>query len=356
MRILFDGGWWAEGPVSNRQVQRELILAWERRYPGDELVVAVPRRARDAARAELPSRVEVQTTHLWPHGLGAILELPFIARRARADLVVAHNFTPLFGRSAVFVHDVLFVTNPEWFTRAERLYLWLVTATLPRADVVATSSRAEARRIEATGRAALPVVPIGLALGPGLATAEPEPVAGLGDVDGFVLVVGRLNIRKNLDTVLRAAMRTDVVSPRFPAVVVGEPEGRSAELPAEVDEAVRSGAVRFLGFVSDDQLAWLYRRASVFTFASLDEGFGLPMLEALHFGTPVVASDIPVFREVLRDRATYVPPLDAEAIAAAIDAAVAGPRPAPVAPHDLGYGWDQSVERLRAGVTARRRP
>jgi glycosyltransferase involved in cell wall biosynthesis len=350
MRVLLDGHWWAEGPTSNRQVQRELILAWERSFPYDDLVVTVPRKAREQARAELPARVQVRGTWLWPHGLSVVLELPVIARRVRADLVVSHNFTPLVGRSAVFVHDVLFVTNPEWFTRSELAYFRLITATLGRAGVVATSSRTEAARIEAHTRAARPVVPIGLALGPGLASATEARVAALDDVDGFVLVVGRLNIRKNLDTALQASLLTEVVSPDFPLLVVGEPDGRRAELPAEVDHAVRSGAIRFLGYVSDDQLAWLYAHAAAFAFVSLDEGFGIPMLEALHFGAPVVASDIPVFREILGERARFVPPLDAPAVASAIDAAVAAPRPAPVDPAELGYGWDASVARLRGAL------
>jgi glycosyltransferase involved in cell wall biosynthesis len=355
MRVLFDGGWWAEGPTSNRQVQRELILAWERRFPEDDIVVAVPRSARELARAELPDRVDVRGTWLWPHGVSVLVELPALARRVGADLTVAHNFTPLAGRAAVFVHDVLFVTNPEWFTRPELLYLRMITATLRRAEVVATSSKTEAARIEARTAAARPVEPIGLAMAPALAAATPRLVEELADVDGFVLVVGRLNIRKNLDTVLHAALRSDVISPRVPVVVVGEPDGRGADLSAELEAGVRSGAIRFLGYVSDEHLAWLYAGARVFVFVSLDEGFGIPMLEALHFGAPVVASDIPVFREILGTRATFVPPLDVEAVAAAIDGLGNAPRPAPVDPARLGYAWDLSATRLREAVLAAER-
>jgi glycosyltransferase involved in cell wall biosynthesis len=167
-----------------------------------------------------------------------------------------------------------------------------------------------------------------------------------------VLVVGWLNMRKNLDTVLHAALRAEVVTPRAPVVVVGEPDGRGADLSAEVEAGVRSGAIRFLGYVSDEQLAWLYAGARAFVFVSLDEGFGIPMLEALHFGAPVVASDIPVFREILGDRATFVPPLDVGAVAAAIDRLGHAPRPTPIDPADLGYAWDLSVARLREAVLA----
>ena len=79
---------------------------------------------------------------------------------------------------------------------------------------------------------------------------------------------------------------------------------------------------------------------------SLDEGFGIPVLEALHFGAPVVVSDIPVFREILGDRATFVSPLDLGAVAAAIERpGRQAPRPAPVDPADLGYTWEPGAAR-----------
>jgi len=351
LRVLFDGYWWVDGPRSNQQVDREFIFAWAHRFPDDELTVAVPRAAVGTARAELLDRVAVVGTRLAPQGISAIVELPVLARRTHAELVITHNFTPLFGRSGVFVHDVLFRTNPEWFTTKERVYFWLMTATMGRAKVVYTSSSTEAARIRRFGRAKSPVVPIGLGLSPGLAEATPVPVEDLGGVDGFVLVVGRLNVRKNLTTVLRAAVRSEVVGPHRPVLVVGEPSGRSAPLPDDVLAAVDAGTVRFLGFISDEQLAWLYSHTRLFVFLSLDEGFGMPALEAIHFGAPVLASDIAVFREILGDRAAYAPPLDVAAVAAAIDRLARSPRPEPADPEDLGYSWTASVERMRAALT-----
>ncbi len=350
VRILFDGYWWSSGPYSNRQVLREFVFAWERQFPEDELVVAVRRSAAAAARSELPGRVEVVESRLSPQGISAIVELPAIARRVGAELVFAHNFSPLSGRSAVFVHDLMFESNPEWFTRKELLYFSLMTRFLSRADIVFTSSKAEANRIEAVARSKKPAVAVGLGFPPGLDSAVPTPVTGLADVDGFVLVVGRLNVRKNLATALSAAVRTGRVSPGFPVVVVGEPSGKSAELPDEVAEAVAQGAIVFTGFISDEELAWLYSHTDLFLFLSLDEGFGIPTLEALFFGAPIVASDIAVFREILGDRARFVDPLSVDDVAAAIMETIdsfAERRPERVRPEELGYSWDNSVLRMR---------
>ena len=227
----------------------------------------------------------------------------------------------------------------------------MITATLRRADVVATSSRTEAARIEARTAAARPVVPIGLAMAPALADATPTVVEELDDVDGFVLVVGRLNIRKNLDTVLQAALLAEVVSPRSPVVVVGEPDGRGADLSAEVDAGVRSGAIRFLGYVSDEQLAWLYA-ASRLRLRVARRGLRHPDARGAPLRRTRGGERHPRFREILGDRATFVSPLDVEAVAAAIDGLGQQPRPAPVDPADLGYTWDLSVARLRQAVLA----
>ncbi len=114
---------------------------------------------------------------------------------------------------------------------------------------------------------------------------------------------------------------------------------------------MESGAVRFLGFVSDAQLAWLYATSNLFVFASLDEGFGMPALEALHFGAPVLVSDIPVFREILGDHAQYVAPTDVAAVTSAIDAMAHTPRPEPLDPESLGYSWRTSAQTIRAALT-----
>ena len=349
MRILFDGFWWSRGPFSNQQVLREFIFAWEREFAQDELVVAVPTRNVAAARVEIPERVRLVQTRLRPQGISAILELPVLATVHGADWILTHNFSPIFGRSAVFVHDLIFVTNPGWFTRAERAYFSLMPATLSRARHIFTSSSTEAVRIDSVGRGRRAAVPVGLSIPPGLTHAELAPVPGLHGLEGFVLVVGRLNVRKNLEIALQGALLSKTIRPQLPVIVVGEPSGRVSELPFAVTEAMSNGTIKFTGFISDQQLAWLYSRARLFLFLSLDEGFGIPNLEALSFGTPVLASDIPVFREILRTNAAFVDPRDVKAVASAVDAALADEsRLEPIDPATLGFSWAQSVRKIRA--------
>jgi glycosyltransferase involved in cell wall biosynthesis len=349
LRLLFDGNWWVRGPISNRSVQRAFIHAWARCFPEDELLVAVPAADAGAARDELASAAEVVPTHLSPQGLSAIVELPLLARRHRAELTLTHNFTPLVGRSAVFVHDFLFLSNPEWFTRKERLYFSLMPATVSRAEAVFTSSKSEARRIARFAARASSPVAVGMGLSSAVEGAA-TPVAGL-QRDRFVLTVGRLNTRKNLTAITAAALRSGAISPRFPLVVVGEASGRASDLPKEAAAAVADGSIVLLGRVDDAALRWLYRSTALFLFLSLDEGFGMPTLEALHADAPLLVSDIPVFREILGSDAAFVDPRDVGAIAGALDAALTSPPPAPNREQILErYTWERSVAAMRATV------
>lgn len=316
MKVVIDGYWLLNGPPSGRMVVREIIGAWGRLHPEDQLTVLVPRRDRAAVQRDHPT-VEVRGTRAPVHLLAAAIALPALARRVGGDLVVSQNFTPLFGaaRSAVFVHDVLFQSNPSWFTRLERAYLSFIPALLPRADRVLTSSSTETRRIREHNPRTRQVVPTGLGISRAMRHDAPSrPVDGL--VAGqFLLTVGRLNVRKNLSTTIEAALASGRVTRDLPLVVVGEPSGRSEAISSSAREAESTGSVRFVGGVADDELRWLYEHCRLMLFLSLDEGWGLPPIEAANLGARVLVSDRPIFRETLAEDATFVDSSDVNAVA-----------------------------------------
>lgn len=351
MRILMDGHWWVDGPVSNRQVLRELVTAWSATFPDDELVMALPTRDLTSARHEVPPAVQLVGTRLRPHALAAIFEMPRLQRSIRADVVLNQNFTALTGPCATFIHDVLFQTNPEWFTPIERLYFALMPLTARRAQAIFTSSHNEASRIARNNPRLVPALPVGLAVGSELLnTAAVRPAAMEGVAD-YVLSVGRLNVRKNLGLTFEAAARSLAIGPQCPLIVVGEQEGMTPDLSETSREAIRLGSIRLMGHLSASELVWLYRHARLFVFMSLDEGFGLPPLEALAFGCPVLASDIPVFRETLGSLATLVDPLDAARAATEMTRLLLRPPATPSEPAVLP-SWGDVVTRLRAGLVA----
>jgi glycosyltransferase involved in cell wall biosynthesis len=346
VRVLFDGYWLLNGPPSGRRVVDSFLRTWAADHPADELTVAVPRAEAEQVRGllgDLP--VALRTVRRKPHGVSAMTEMGSLAD---VDVVLAQNYTPLRSTAfrATFIHDLMFEEHPEFFTRSERVYFAGMPWSARFADVVLTSTQAEADRIARTRpRLAGKVRAVGLSV--------PESFANATAVDPgvdlrpgrFLLCVGRLNARKNVDRLIAALRDGDLVTDDFPLVVVGEPDGLAI---ARIDPSDRR--FRFIGGVSDESLRWLYEQCRLFVFPSLDEGFGLPVVEAAICRAPMVLSDIPAFRELAPD-AEFFDPLDVASIGAAIRDELAGdpsPTPKVVVPT-----WSDVVGRIRATVAER---
>jgi glycosyltransferase involved in cell wall biosynthesis len=316
VKILVDGYWWAEGPMSNRMVLQEIVRRWALDYPDDQLILAVPSGVDASASA--PDGVEMARTRLRVHPAINFVELPVIARRRHVDAVLAFNFAANSTTGVVFLHDVLFQSNPEWFTAVERVYFSAMPALARRASSVITTSQSECGRIRRFNPRLRRVVSSGLSAASSFSAAQStDPGLNLVD-DQYLLCVGRLNVRKNLAVTLRAALRSGLLSKDFPLVVVGEPSGRVTQLDDDFRSAVEAGRLRIIERVNASHLKWLYRHCALFICLSLDEGFGLPPVEATTLGCRVLASDIPVFRETLGSHATFVDAVDVDAIADAI--------------------------------------
>jgi glycosyltransferase involved in cell wall biosynthesis len=273
------------------------------------------------------------------------MELPIIARRHSIDAILAFNFAAISSRGAVFLHDVLFQTNPEWFTPIERAYFSAMPILAHRARCVIATSNSERSRIETCNPRLRRVVNCGLSTSSSLAAAIPEyPGLGLAR-DAFMLCVGRLNMRKNLEVTMQAMQRSGLLSENFPLVVVGEPSGRVADI-SEFAAAVSDKRIVFAERVTDNQLKWLYSNCKLFVCLSLDEGFGLPPVEASNCGASVLVSDIPVFHETLGSYATFVDATDTVAIAECARRIVAN-RSQPGDPYIEEHSWRSVCMRIR---------
>ncbi len=185
-----------------------------------------------------------------------------------------------------------------------------------RLQVPTRHAGAEVARILGVSPERIDLVPLGAEH---LLHLPSEPLPGEPPEPGFLLTVARIDARKNHLAVLRALERIAAGGLRIPWIVAG-PLGFGAEgfLEALERSPIRD-RVRRVGAVSDRQLAGLYRGARAFVFPSLGEGFGLPPLEAMAFGVPVVASAGGALGEVLGDAALAVDPRDVGALAGAIE-------------------------------------
>ncbi|HUH00373.1 MAG TPA: glycosyltransferase family 1 protein [Kofleriaceae bacterium] len=260
--------------------------------------------------------------------------LPVLARRYRLD-VLHHTFcyaTLAWSRAQlVTIHDLIthdyyhrehdLVHRPlrarvrrGVFVRGARGATRVITPTATVAEEVASSLGVDRWRISVTHEAAK---------SPAEVRDSDARLARLGLRDGgFVFTVSRFLPHKNLETLVRAHLRSGIDRDLAIAGVAQFPDNAQPVIESirrEIAESPRGDRIKLLGHVAESDLAALYRGASAFAFPSLMEGFGLPPLEAMHAGTPVLASDIPVHREVLRDGALFVAPRDIDGMARALE-------------------------------------
>jgi glycosyltransferase involved in cell wall biosynthesis len=283
-----------------------------------ELAALLPEGARDHSRPA-PARLlqEIWSRSEWPTVTSLI---------GRVDVFHGTNFVlppPGRARGVVTVHDLAFLHSPATVSATSQRLRLLVPRALSRAAVVCTPSQAVADEItEAFGVPAdrLQVTPLGV--DPRWA-ATPAPDEAWRTTAGlptrYVLFVGTIEPRKMLPTLLEAKRHlAGTPAGEVPLVLLG-PVGWGPQLDLA---GLGEGQVVTTGWRDDDDVRRIVAGAAVLAFPSAAEGFGLPPLEAFAAGVPVVASDLPVTREVLGtdiDRATLVPPGDASALAAALD-------------------------------------
>lgn len=168
----------------------------------------------------------------------------------------------------------------------------------------------------------------------------------------FALYVGNIKPHKNLERLIDAfhLVRREGFE-RLRLLIIGDQILKYPRLRRAVDRYKLHKHVRFLGFVPDETLAALYRLATVFVFPSLYEGFGLPPLEAMASGTPVVTSNCSSLPEVCGDAAVLVDPYDAESIAEGIRRVLSDPDfRAGLIERGLGrvrdFSWEASIRRV----------
>jgi glycosyltransferase involved in cell wall biosynthesis len=223
-------------------------------------------------------------------------------------------------RLVVTVHDVAFRLHPAMYPSPWRaLYRLGLRRALRRADALLAPSRHTADDLVGAGAAAPRVRVVPLAASLPSHEADPEPVlARLGVPRPYVLFVGTLEPRKNLVRLIRA-YRQAVSTERLPhGLVLAGPLGWRADAMRRELSVPAPGRVVLTGRVDDAALDALYRGADAFCYPSLYEGFGLPVLEAMARGVPVICSNATSLPEVAGDAAILVDPRSVDGLVAAI--------------------------------------
>lgn len=228
--------------------------------------------------------------------------------------------------SVVTVHDLSILRYPETHPKERVAFMSKrIGKSILRADRIVTDS--EYIRQEIIDQFKIPsekVVSVLLAASDNFSPVEGDQLAsGLAQfglqAGQYILAVGTLEPRKNLTTAIRAyASLPDAIRTEIPFVIAGMNGWRTEGLDQEISALIQNGQIRRLGYVPDDALPTLYSGARVFVYPSLYEGFGLPPLEAMACGVPVIVSNRSSLPEVVGDVGLKVDALDIDGLAAAM--------------------------------------
>jgi glycosyltransferase involved in cell wall biosynthesis len=266
-----------------------------------------------------------------PAAARLLWQLPQIVRQSRLSLLHLQYIAPPFLScpTAVTVHDVLFESHPEYFEKAfvyrSRL---LVPYSIQRSAAIFTVSdytRNEICRRYSVAPDAIHAIPNGVDVArfyPGEEGCESVRALGLQPGEYF-LTVGRLEPRKNHAMLLRAWHR--LKTPRPKLIFVGQRHFRFGEIFELIRTLDLAKDVTILDDVSDAQLPSIYRNAKGFIYCSWAEGFGMPLLEGMASGIPVISSRNTALSEVCADAAILIEPDDPSGICDAISAIVHRP-------------------------------
>jgi glycosyltransferase involved in cell wall biosynthesis len=254
---------------------------------------------------------------IWPN-----LVLPCRAGRDGFDLIHATThygtLVPCRYKNVITVTDVSPLLHPETHGRLQVAYhRRLFPLVLKRADAVVTISASSKKDIvSACGIAEDKVHVIHLGVEPRFVPDAPEESEFARQLpERYILNIGTLEARKNLPRLLEAYAIARKRGLDRKLLIGGATGWRLSNLAAIVDKFGLEEDVNFLGYVKDEELPILYGRADFFVYPSLYEGFGLPILEAMACGTPVITSDCSSMPEVAGEAALLVDPLDVEALA-----------------------------------------
>ena len=338
MKIGINACFWGQASTGTGQYLHQLVLALRQVSPETALHLLAPASVVPPANAALANHTELQTFATPVDRLGANAAklwfeqctFPQVTSQLGCDVAhVPHFAPPLWHRLplVVTIHDLIPLILPAYRgSLGVRAYTRLVVHAASRADVVLTDSHASARdilRLLGLGADRVRVAPLAAdgRFRP-LDEAEISPIVARYHLpQPYLLYLGGFDVRKNVPLLLRAFQQVAAATDLSLVVAGRLPTQDSAFAPDPRPIAARLGIadrVRFVGFVPEEDKPALYAGALAFAFPSSYEGFGLPVLEALSCGTPVVVGLGSSLDEVAGPGGLAVPPTDVGELAQAL--------------------------------------
>lgn len=325
MRIGIDAKWYFKGPAGPRTYVRN-IVNWLARIDDENEYIIYLNKNDDPSAVEY-SAPNFVTRCLSPSQswLRVMLKLPIVAKCDKLDVLYTQNLCPLLSAAGtvVMIHDIIFETHPEFFTPLERAFFRPVALAARRSAKVLTVSN-YCKGVIADRYSIDPGKVVAILHGWDRVFSESEDEERLRSIseeyglpERFILYVGRINIRKNLGRLIEAF--SGIEDRDIKLVIVGARDWKTSNLAPVIEASDARDRLVFLGYVPDADLPAIYQLATVFAYVPLVEGFGLPPLESMGVGTPVITSNTSSIPEVVGDCALKVNPTSVKEIRAALD-------------------------------------
>ena len=352
MTTFINGRFLTQTTSGVQRFAREVVIALDKRLSenptAEEWVLLTP----EGATERLPLRAITQRAtgrssgHVWEQ-----TSLYQAARNGR--LVNLGNSGPiLHSRAVTVVHDAMIFRTPENFSRKYRMVHGLLGRLLARRGKIATVSEFSKRELE-SAFGTKDVAVVSNSCEHMAAVVKDETVVSRLGLDGepYLLFVGSRTPNKNLRRAMEAILMMGPAAPKF--VIAGAAASSVFQSYETSETGAKSDTdkVVFTGRLSDEEIAGLYAGATALLFPSLYEGFGIPPLEAMLLGCPVLASDIPPTREVCGDAALFFDPYRPDDMVRAINEVLHRPEHRATMierghQRAQAFSWDRSAGRL----------
>ena len=318
IRLGIDAKWYFQGPPSGHMVVKNLVDAIIDNN-GDQFQLYLILGKKDKRKAErhFPAAISLIFLADIANLLSNLFLSPFVALTHRLDVILFQNFVSLWPRRLcriAYIHDVLFLDYPTYYSKGELLYFKNMKYLAKKADKIITISTSEKQRlidhkIKDGNHIAVVYHGVNEKFKP-LSFYPQEIINGVNLKYKlpvrYLLFVGRVNPRKNLTALLKALSLLD--DDTIPLVITGENMVGYPELDQLLKTYENRERVIFTGHICEEDLYLVYARATVFCYPSYAEGFGLPPLEAMQCGIPVVVSGLTAMPEICGEAAIYIKP------------------------------------------------
>jgi glycosyltransferase involved in cell wall biosynthesis len=319
-RIGIDAKWYFEGPASGKMVVRNLVNELIQVENNNFEFYFILDKKHKKALLDF-EKFGLNKVYVWNGNnlISNVVLLPWLANKYNLDVILYQTSVSFMGghKKIAYIHDLIFLTHPQFYTFIERLYFSPIRFLTKYADFIITVSEFERKRFKELkfSDRSIKVLhhgfdPIFNFDGDRSKVIESKLMLRFGIDSEYILYVGRINVRKNVSTLIKAFLKLN--QSKLKLVIVGNKEWKIDPMEDLIHSSDDNKRIIVTGPLFGEELAEIYANAKLFCFPSFEESFGLPPLEAMASGVPVVVSNSSSIPEVCGEAGIYFNPFEVD--------------------------------------------